>query len=223
MAIRELNSVLAQNVDVDKATAFVAGMVIARDITTGLAIKADRATILGSAVVGLAADDKARTGVTMISVDPVGAAYIDPSTGAFKANNNGYYVAPKRALGDYYDETVTNISDLTSGATGYQGPRRGVGVFSTPSGQFVVDVSSVFNTGAAAAYATTSTTAESTGGTIVFATNDLLTYGSSNGAVGTTTDFAGKLVQLANAAHGKAVARVDKYDAGAGLLYITML
>src|SRR6266700_2084224 len=106
MAIRELLSVLQSNADVSKSTTFIAGMVLVKD-SDGLAIKADRASSASAPhrtqdVVGLAADDHARTGVTMISIDPVGSTYVDTSTGNLIANNNGYYVAPKRALADYY-------------------------------------------------------------------------------------------------------------------------
>lgn len=212
MAIRELFSVIQSNFDVARDTTqlanpyFVAGQILARDGATGLARKADRAnTSPVDTVVGISADDHARTGVTMIIPDPVGSTFVD-SNGVLQANNNGFYVATKRALLDFIDEPVTNVSDLTSGATGYQGPRRGVGVYTTPSGQFVTDQFVAVKTASAS---TDSGTAYS------FAPNDLLTFGAAANA--------GKFVALNSTTDGKIVARVDRYDAAAGLLYVTQL
>ncbi len=212
MAIRPLQTVLSHNHNVAKDTDFHAGSVLVRDASTGLVRKADRANSASTDrtqdVVGIAADDKSRTGNTMILIDPVGSSVVSSDGSTFTANNNGYYVATKRALGDYQDESVSNISDLTSGASGYQGPRRGVGVYMTPSGQFVTDMFK--------AQKTTSATADTafTGGD-TFAVNDLLTYGAGVNA--------GHLVRLESSAHGKTVARVDEYNSAAGLLFITQL
>jgi hypothetical protein len=215
MAIRVIYGVLNANINVDKAQSFHAGACLARESTTsngtcsqGNARLADRASDPGNAFVGFAADDKARSGNTMIQPDPVGATYVDPATGNMIKNNNGLFVAQKRALGDWQDETVTNVSDLTSGASGYEGPRRGVGIYTTPSNVLITDQFGLFQTSAATtdiAYA-------------AFVPNDLLTFGAS-----TTNAMQGKLVMLSNTSHGKAIARVDSYDASAGLLYITQL
>lgn len=211
MAIRSLLSVLSSNYNVDATTQFHAGASLSRDPATGLVRSADRRTDAGTAFVGFSADDKSRVGNTMIQTDPVGSNVLD-STGKFVANNNGFFVSVKRALGDYQDESNTNVSDLTSGASGYQGPRRGIGVFTTPSSQFVTDQF--------VAVATTSGVADATVA-VAFLTNDLLTFGASDPAG--AYDHSGKLVKINTAGDGLAVAKVDQYDAAAGLLYITKL
>lgn len=214
MAIKELINVFPFNYSVAKDTVFYAGMVLARG-TDGLVLKANRATTAhqsSAAIVGLAADDKAATGVTFIQADPVGSTYVDGS-GVVQAANNGWFVGAKRGLADNaaFDETVTGVTDLTSGSTGYQGPRRGVGVFQAP-GQFVTDQFALYQTNDAS----TSNTSDSS--IASFAINDLLTYGS-----GATN--AGKLVKVQSSAtnQGAVVAKVDRYDSAAGLLYITLL
>lgn len=215
MAVREVLTVLQSNFNVDKTQSFHAGAVLAVRTTNGVpqVFAADRSIDTAPAsVVGVAADDKARIGNTLILIDPVGSSVIADisspanANGSFAASNNGYYVAPKRAIADYMDETVTNVSDLTSGATGYQGPRRGVGVYTTPSSQLITDQF--------VAFATASTTTDGTT-PVTFATSDLLTYG-----VGVN---AGKFIKIGTGGDGKSVARVDNYDASAGLIYITLL
>lgn len=216
MAIKELINVFPFNYSVAKNTTFYAGMVLARG-TDGLVVKANRATAAhqsSAAIVGLAADDKAATGVTFIQADPVGSTYVDGS-GNVVAANNGWFVGAKRGLADNaaFDETVTGVTDLTSGSTGYQGPRRGVGVFQAP-GQFVVDANAVANfqtndTSSTGPYADSAYTS--------WAVNDLLGYGSG--------DNAGKLVKVQSTATnaGAVVAKLDRYDSAAGLWYITLL
>jgi len=208
MAIKELQALVADTYPVAKTASFYAGQILGRDSSggsVGLVRPADRASDTVVNYVGLSADDKARTGCTFIQNDPVGSTYIDGS-GNFVANNNGWFVAMKRAISDYYDETVTNISNLTSGAGGYDGPRRGVGVFISPSGKFITDQFALVST--------SSSTADS-GSAYAFSVNDQLTFGAGANA--------GKFVHLANTSHGPAIAKVDSYDATAGLLYITQL
>lgn len=215
MAIKELINVFPFNYSVAKNTVFYAGMVLARG-TDGLVLKANRATVAhqsSAAIVGLSADDKAATGVTFIQADPVGSTYVDNS-GNVVAANNGWFVGAKRGLADNaaFDETVTGVTDLTSGSTGYQGPRRGVGVFQAP-GQFVVDANAVANFQTNDASSTNVSDSAYTS----WAINDLLTYGSG--------DQAGKLVKVQSSAtnQGAVVAKLDRYDSAAGLWYITLL
>jgi len=214
MAIKELINVFPFNYPVAKATTFYAGMVLARG-TDGNVVPANRATVAhqsSGAIVGLSADDKASTGVTFIQSDPVGSSYVD-SSGVLQAANNGWFVGAKRGLADNaaFDETVTGVTDLTSGSTGYQGPRRGVGVYQAP-GQFVTDQFVNFQTNDSNSTSTADSAYTS------WAVNDLLTYatGASN---------AGKLVKVQSSAtnFGVVVAKVDRYDSAAGLLYITLL
>jgi len=212
MAIKELINVFQFNYPVAKATTFYAGMVLARG-TDGNVVPANRATVAhqsAGAIVGLAADDKASTGVTFIQSDPVGSSYVD-SSGVLQAANNGWFVGAKRGLADNaaFDETVTGVTDLTSGSTGYQGPRRGVGVYQAP-GQFVTDQFVNFATNDSNSTSTADTAYTAWG------PNDLLTYatGASN---------AGKLVKVSGTQYGIVVAKVDRYDSAAGLLYITLI
>ena len=212
MAIKELINVFPFNYPVAKNTTFYSGMVLARG-TDGNVVKANRATVahqLAGAIVGLAADDKASTGVTFIQADPVGSSYVDGS-GVLQAANNGWFVGAKRGLADNaaFDETVTGVTDLTSGSSGYQGPRRGVAVFQAP-GQFVTDqfVNSATND--------SNSTVVSDQSYSSWQITDLLTYGSGSDA--------GKLVKVTAGSNvGQVIAKVDKYDSAAGLLYITLL
>ena len=213
MAIKELINVFPFNYSVAKDTVFYAGMVLARG-TDGLVLKANRATTAhqaSAAIVGLSADDKAATGVTFIQADPVGSTYVD-GQGVVQAANNGWFVGAKRGLADNaaFDETVTGVTDLTSGSTGYQGPRRGVGVYQAP-GQFVTDMVANFRTGD-----TDSTTVADVAYTS-WTINDLMTYGAGANA--------GYLVKVNTAATSMGVtcAKLDRYDSAAGLWYITLI
>jgi hypothetical protein len=210
MAIRALNSVIVANYDTLATASWQAGACLAINSSTGNVELATRAasitdTAAFASFVGFSSDDTARSGNTMILADPVGSNYIDGS-GVFQSNNNGFYVAAKRAIGDFQSEIVNGVTNLSAQSSGYEGPRRGVGVYNTPGGQFVTDqftlsISSGVNADA--------------GGTWTPAPGDACTFA----AAGT-----GKLVKLETmGTHGPMVARVDKYDSAAGLLYITMV
>jgi hypothetical protein len=219
MAIRALNSVVVANYDTASTASWQAGMVLARDTTSGqegkvrLAQRCNSATGVTGGIAGLSADDTARSGNTMILADPVGSSYVD-SSGVLQANNNGFYVVSKRAIGDFQAENVNGVTNPTAGSSGYEGPRRGVGVFNTPGGQFVTDM--FLSTGN---NLTNGINADTTGGT--FAPGALLT-------VSAVLANAGKIIELsathANAATGNTfpvVGVVDRYDSAAGLLYFT--
>jgi len=222
MAIRPLQELIQGNFEMSKSVTCLAGDCLVRSPYTGLCIVADRALSVtaynsgtgafghdSGTFVGFAADDHARTGATMILPDPVGSTVVSSDGSTFTASNNGFYAVAKRALGDYMDELVTNVTDPTSGSTGYQGPRRGIGVFTSPSGQFVTDRF-------VAVITATKTTDDTTPYT--FLPGDFLTFGAGANA--------GKLVAVDPtqlAVDGIPVARCDKYDATAGLLYFTQL
>jgi hypothetical protein len=214
MAIRALNSVIVANYNCAASASWQAGatLMIGSD---GLVLKADRsATAFDTLVeqtgkfVGFSSDDTARTGNTMILADPVGSNYID-GNGAFQSNNNGFYVGSKRAIGDFQSEIVNGVTNLSAQTSGYEGPRRGVGVYNTPGGQFVTDQYVEDLT----------TTVSADGGTYVtYAPGDLLVPGASANA--------GKLVKLDASAYGTdgiVVGRVDSFDSAAGLLYFTQI
>ena len=213
MAIRALNSVVVANYNTAAAASWQAGACLAINTSTGLAQLATRAasitdTAAFATFLGFSADDTARTGNTMILADPVGSSYVDTS-GVMQANNNGFYTVSKRAIGDFQAENVNNVTNPTAGSSGYEGPRRGVGVYNTPGGQFVTDQYADVIT---ATVSTDDTTAAS------FAPGDLLCPGA--------TANAGKLVKLDPTAYGTdgiVVGRVDTWDSAAGLLYFTQI
>ena len=214
MAIRALNSVVVANYNTAAAASWQAGacLMIGSD---GLVLKADRSVAAFDSLVeqtgkfvGFSADDTARTGNTMILADPVGSSYVDTS-GVMQSNNNGFYTVSKRAIGDFQAENVNSVTNPTAGSSGFEGPRRGVGIYNTPGGQFVTDQFVAVIT----ATISTDDTAAAT-----FAPGDLLVPGASGNA--------GKLVQLDAAAFGTdgiVVGRVDSYDSAAGLLYFTQI
>ena len=214
MAIRALNTAIVANYPTASTASFYAGdaLMIGADGNVSAAYRSlGTFDSLGEQLgrfVGFSADDTARTSNTMILADPVGSSYTD-ATGAFVANNNGFYLVSKRAIGDFLAENVNGVTNPTAGSSGYEGPRRGVGVFNTPGAQFITDRWS----------GTASSTVSTDGGTWTPAIGDLLTIAAASGS-------AGKLVQLDPAAvqtDGIAVGRVDNYDSATGLLYFTQL
>ena len=221
MAIRALNSVVVANYDTTSTATWSAGVGLQRSSTAGNVQIAQRAQGAGGGVgftggfVGFSADDTARSGNTMILADPVGASFVD-ANGVLQANNNGFYVVSKRAIGDFQAENVNGLTNPTAGSSGYEGPRRGVGVFNTPGGQFITDQ---FKTGTGSSTSTAIVDA----GTATYAVGALLTI---------AVDASGKLVELAGSAVGivngsgagatmPIVGVVDRYDSAAGLIYFT--
>ena len=214
MAIRALNSVVVANYDTASTASWSAGAILSRDTSNVgqvvLAVRANSGVGVTGGIVGFSADDTARTGNTMILADPVGSSYVD-SSGVLQANNNGFYAVAKRAIGDFQAENVNGVTNPTAGSSGYEGPRRGVGVFNTPGGQFVTDMF-VATSGS---NLTNGFNADTTGGT--YAVGSLLT-------VSATFAQAGKLVQVNGSGTGGTmpiVGVVDRFDSAAGLLYFT--
>jgi hypothetical protein len=214
MAIRALNSVIVANYNCAATASWQAGACLMIN-ASGLVQKADRGDTLFDTLVeqtgrfaGFSSDDTARSGNTMILADPVGSNYID-GNGVFQSNNNGFYVGSKRAIGDFQSEIVNGVTNLSAQTSGYEGPRRGVGVYNTPGGQFVTDqyVEDL-----------TTTVSADGGSYTTFAPGDLLVPGASANA--------GKLVKLDASAYGTdgiVVGRVDSFDSAAGLLYFTQI
>jgi hypothetical protein len=211
MAIRPLNSIVVANYNTAANASWLAGVVLVRDTATAgnvtLPNGANR-TNVNFGVVGFSADDTARSGNTMILADPVGANFTDAS-GNFVANNSGYYVVSKRAVADFLAENVNNVTNPTAGTSGFEGPRRGVGVYSTPSGQFITDMF-VVGTGSSAS----ATNADA--GTATYLPGALLTVSAAGSGAS-----QGKLVELVNTTYGPVLGVVDRYDSAAGLLYFT--
>ena len=215
MAIRALNTLVVANYNTAASASFFAGDALMISVTDGTVSAGFRAATgftttaqqLGR-FVGFSADDTARTGNTMILADPVGSSYTD-SNGALVANNNGFYVVSKRAIGDFLAENVNGVTNPTAGSSGYEGPRRGVGVFNSPGAQFITDRFSLTNV--------SSTSVADGGSAWSPAPGDLLTIAAASGN-------AGKLVKLDEVGvDGLIVGRVDSYDSAAGLLYFTQM
>jgi hypothetical protein len=221
MAIRALNSVVVANYDVAANASWSAGAVLVRDYVNAGRVVIGTRSALGSStgVVGLSADDTARTGNTMILADPVGSSYVD-SSNVLQAANNGFYTVAKRAIGDFQAEIVNNVTNPSAQSSGFEGPRRGVGVYNTPGGQFVTDM---FLTGAGSSanniYTDTQSAVYAPGAPLTFAANGSgklveagVTAGVQNG--GFVGGFGGTAAKLL-------VGFVDRYDSAAGLLYFT--
>ena len=214
MAIRALNTLVVANYNTAASASWLAGdaLFIQSDGTVAAAYRAATGfTTLAQQLgkfVGFSADDTARTGNTMILADPVGSSYTDAS-GVLQANNNGFYVVSKRAIGDFLAENVNGVTNPTAGSSGYEGPRRGVGVFNTPGAQFITD--------RFASVASTNVTTDGVAAGWTPAAGDLLTVAGS-------LANAGKVVKLNTVGtDGVIVGRVDSYDSAAGLLYFTQL
>ena len=215
MAIRALNTLVVANYNTAASASFLAGDALMISTTDGTVSAGFRAATGFTTIaqqlgrfVGFSADDTARTGNTMILADPVGSSYTD-SSGVLQANNNGFYVVSKRAIGDFLAENVNGVTNPTSGSSGYEGPRRGVGVFNTPGAQFITDRFSLTNPSSAAQVDSGSAWSPAPG--------DLLTIAAATGN-------AGKLVKLTTpGTDGLIVGRVDSYDSAAGLLYFTQM
>jgi len=214
MAIKALNSAIVANYPTASSASFLAGDALMLAPSTGFVSAAYRSAIGFSTLVqqmgrfvGFSADDTARSGNTMILADPVGSSYTD-SSGVLQSNNNGFYVVSKRAIGDFLAENVNGVTNPTAGSSGYEGPRRGVGVFNTPGGQFVTD--------RFASLASTTVILDDTSAYTLIP-GDLLTIAAS-------AANAGKLIKLDDrGTDGPIVGRVDSFDSASGLLYFTQL
>ena len=258
MALRALNSVVAANYNKEATDPVLAGdiLMFSTDTTLGTTVnpscvvRAYRSASSGGTVfsrgyfIGVCADDGLGTNPageypTMINNDPAGSNFVNGSV--FQSYTAGFYVGVKRAIGDFKDETiefVSNLSNVTSsGLPTYA--QRGVSVYSTPSSQFVTDrfapalTSNVSGAFDVAGWTGTTGSSSPTAG-------DLLTVGAANtsntvyvgtpsspGAATFTTNNRGLLVSAGSIANIGTIipvlGRVDYYDSGAGLLYWTLL
>lgn len=218
MALRALNSVVAANYNKLTTDPILAGdllMFNTSDATQNpscvkRATRTAALAIYRGWIVGVAADDALGTNPngetpTMINNDPVGSNFVNGS--AFQSYATGFYVGAKRAIGDFKDESISVVTNLTAGVPTYA--QRGVAVYSTPSSQFVTDRYQLLQTSSATADGTVAT----------FSPGDILTANVATGA------DAGKVVKLdtTNVAYGPAIGRVDYHDTTAGLLYWTLL
>jgi hypothetical protein len=221
MALRTLNSVVAANYNKLTASPVLAGDIVMYDSgdTSNLNPMCVKRAYRSNSypynfrgnIVGVSADDALGTNPngetpTMINNDPAGSNFVNASTGAFQSFTAGFYVGTKRAIGDFKDEGISVVTNLTAGIPTYE--QRGISVYSTPSSQFVTD------------RFTTNLSQNSAGnsGTATYTSGSLLTVE----VTGSNND--GKLCQLGSSdSTSPIVGRVDYYDSGAGLLYWTLL
>lgn len=221
MAIRALNSVVVANYSTDKETIIRAGDGL-RLTTTGTVLPAYRADTAFDTkaeqlrFVGFSADDTGRTGNTMILNDPVGSSYVDTSFN-LQAANNGFYVVAKRAIGDFQAENVNTVTNPTAGSSGFEGPRRGIGVYNTPGGQFVTD--------RFVATGVSNITVDSTALYTAFTPGDMLSVAAAVGDSGKLVKFDAAQAIFGATGNSTAVVvgRVDSFDSAAGLLYFTQI
>jgi len=243
MALRTLQAVVATNYSKLSVNPVLAGDIVAistasaaSGINPACVIRATRSAASGGSeasgivrgfAVGVCGDDALGTNPygetpTMINNDPAGSNFVNGST--FQSYTAGFYVGVKRAIGDFKDESVDVVTNLTAGIPALSS--RGVTVYTTPSTQFVTDRFTLLTASSATADA---------GAAWTPTPGDLVTWGAGNGALVTTTPTnpqaatsasynAGLLVKDAGStSYSNPVGRVDFYDSGAGLLYWTLL
>ena len=224
MAIRALNSVVVANYDVAANASWQAGACLVRDFSNAGRVVLGTRSALGSSTgfVGFSADDTARTGNTMILADPVGSSYVD-SSNVLQAANNGFYTVAKRAIGDFQAEIVNGVTNPSAQSSGFEGPRRGVGVYNTPGGQFVTDFFIAGSGGSATnVYTDGSTAVYSPGTPLTFAANGTGKIVEASVAAGALTNNGSFIGGFAGTVPQKLVVGfVDRYDSAAGLLYFT--
>jgi hypothetical protein len=255
MALRTLQSVVATNYSKLSTDPILAGDIVAfsgassaTTVNPACVLRADRYNSVGAysgpvqtisaalraLIVGVSADDALGTNPagetpTMINNDPAGSNFVNGST--FQSYTAGFYVGVKRAIGDFKDESVDVVTNLTAGIPLYSS--RGVSVYTTPSTQFVTDRFALVTAVTGASNDTTNW-AGTTGSTSP-APGDLLAVGSSNGNATAANPYAGTVSPATSTSNNRGllvsastvsvpvVGRVDFYDSGAGLLYWTLL
>lgn len=207
MAIYPYTNTYVINKDAVAGSQFKAGMVLIMN-ADGKAVPADSQLLVFNTlgqkqakILGLAAGDSNLTGNTIIVPDTVGNNYLDENKNFVNASN-AEYVAIKRQLLDYADETINEYYNMNFSPIP---KRRGIGVYSLTGDTFATDQ---FNAVLHGDYGLDSTD------TISFNPGDLLTFG---GGVN-----AGKLVKVNTNSFGPdvvVVGIVEKYNSNIGLLY----
>jgi hypothetical protein len=117
MAIYPYTNTYVINKDAVAGSQFKAGMVLMMN-TDGKAVPADSQLLVFNSlgqklakILGLAAGDSNLTGNTIIVPDTVGNNYLDSSQNFVNASN-AEYVAIKRQLLDYADETINEYYNM---------------------------------------------------------------------------------------------------------------
>ena len=207
MAIYPYTNTYVINKDAVAGSSFKAGMVLMMN-ADGKAVPADSQLLVFNSlgqkqakILGLAAGDSNLTGNTIIVPDTVGNNYLDENKNFVNASN-AEYVAIKRQLLDYADETINEYYNMNFSPIP---KRRGIGVYSLTGDTFATDQ---FKAVLHGDYGVDSTDI------ISFSPGDLLTFGGGINA--------GKLVKVNTNSLGPdviVVGIVEKYNSTVGLLY----
>lgn len=194
MAIRVLQSSVVANYEVTSNAKFHAGDGLLLDATNlNFTVTLSATQTTASNFAGFALADHNATSNTMIQADPVGSTVVSADGSTFTSYGNGFYVGPKRAIGDFQDETVQVVTNLTdTGPT----PQRGVGTLRAHGSQFVTDRYTI--------------------NSAITAATPLYVVASA------TIDTGGKLTDNSSG-NGVVLARGDFYDSTAGLVYATIV
>ena len=256
MALRTLQAVVADSYNKESTDPMLAGDLIGYSGDTALGttvnppcvVRADRFVTrwqTRASIIGVVSDDALGTnpaGETpyMINNDPAGSNFVNGSV--FQSYTAGFYVGVKRAIGDFKDESIDVVTNLTAGVPVYG--QRGVSVYTTPSTKFITDRMGLVYASSATADAAGWYSQVLGGTTTLPQPGDILTVGSSNQAasVGNTnytgTPLAPTNVSATNLTNNRGllisagsqsfttvpyIGRVDYYDSGAGLLYYTLI
>jgi hypothetical protein len=191
MAIRVLQSSVIANYDVSASAKFHAGDGLVVSTTDGT-VKLPNSAVTYAIWAGFALGDHNTTSNTMIQNDPVGSTVVSADGSTFTSYATGFYTGAKRAIGDWQDETVNVVTNLTDSTPA---SRRGMGVLRAEGSQFVSDRVTV---------------------------GSAITYGTPLFCVTSATiDTGGKLTDTAST-NGVSVARADSYDSTAALVYATV-
>jgi hypothetical protein len=207
MAIYPYTNTYVINKDAVAGSSFKAGMILMMN-ADGKAVPANSQSLVYNStgqkqakILGIAAGDSNLTGNTIIVQDTVGNNYLDENKNFVNASN-AEYVAIKRQLLDYADETINEYYNMNFSPIP---KRRGIGVYCLIGDTFATDQFSAVLHGD---YGVDGLDA------ITFSPGDLLTFG---GGVN-----AGKLVKVNTNSFGPdvvVVGVVEKYSSTVGLLY----
>ena len=207
MAIYPYTNTYVINKDAVAGSSFKAGMVLMMN-SDGKAVPADSQVLAlntpaqkQAKILGISAGDSNLTGNTIIVQDTVGNNYLDENKNFVNASN-AEYLAIKRQLLDYADETVNEYYNMNFSPIP---KRRGIGVYSLIGDTFATDQFAAVLHGDYGIDGLDATT---------FSPGDLLTFGGGINA--------GKLVKVNINSFGPSVVVigvVEKYSSTVGLLY----
>jgi hypothetical protein len=197
MAIRLLQTGIIANYETTASNTFYAGDGLILDTSNANAVRVAAASnnaVTQELFAGFATSDHNTTGNTIIQADPVGSSTVSADGSTFTSYANGWYVGAARRIGDYQNESVNVVTNLTDSSPT---PRRGVGCVKQDGSQFLTD-----------RFVTLTTT---TAGTDLF-----ITCAAAEAAAD-----LGKLNDDSTN-NGDVVARIDEHDSDAGLLFVTV-